>query len=137
DHSSNDGWAKARGVVDDGDTAGDLTLDLLTNAVSLTVTDGDAFVNAFSLTNCKGRRGAAIHCRSGDGRTRATFRPINGTLSYTMNAKARRLATGARPGVSPSKVTVVLHQGVPAHERPDAVSACGPLGATRLDCLDH
>lgn len=134
-----------RAALNDNDTGGTLPMQLLTQTITLDVTDSNQFHATIALTGCKtfGRLGS-LRCYDKLTHTRATFRVRPSPKLYRVAISRRQIGDGETGFVLPAgPVTVVLHQGPPdrSDDIPVAVSGppwigCRQKGLTRLVCND-
>lgn len=132
------GRANVVAVINDNDTMGTLESALLSDSVSVQVTDSGDFDAVRTLTNCVERR-EFIRCRSADRRTRATFffRP-RGPFLYTMRLTMTGLPQTQTGAAAPQGPVAVVIDQAPA-TRGDVIgdrSPCRLRGPRQLWCKD-
>jgi len=132
------GRVSAVALINDNDTSGSFQAAVLSNAMTVRVTDSADFDAERTLTNCVVRK-LFVRCRSADKRTRALFhfRP-RGPYLYTMRLTMHGLSaaqTGGPNPVGPLTVTIDQNPGV----RSDVIgdfAACQPRGRNQLWCSE-
>lgn len=133
------GRASVVGLINDNDTQGDFEAALLSNSVTVQITDAAAFDATRTLTNCVAGNNI-IRCRSNDRLTRAIFRfRPPGPYLYMMRATFKNLNTAEAALTAPvGPVTVVLDQGVGT--RSDVIgdfTPCALRGQRQLVCRER
>lgn len=133
------GRVAAVALINDNDTNGTFQAAVLSNAMTVRVTDSADFDAERTLTNCVARK-LFLRCRSADLRTRALFRfqprgPYLYTLRLTMTGLTAAQTGGPNP-VGPLTVTLDQNPGT----RSDVIgdfAACTPRGRNQLWCREN
>lgn len=126
-------------LINDNDTSGSFEAAILSNAVTVRVTDSADFDAERSLTNCVARK-LFLRCRSADLRTRALFRfQPRGPYLYTMRLTMTGLTAAQTGGPNPAgPLTVALDQN--PGTRSDVIgdfTPCTPRGPNQLWCREN
>lgn len=126
-------------LINDNDTSGSFQAAVLSNAMTVRVTDSGDFDAERTLTNCVARK-LFLRCRSADLRTRALFRfQPRGPYLYTLRLTMTGLTAAQTGGPNPQgPLTVTLDQN--PGTRSDVIgdfAACTPRGRNQLWCTEN